>query len=57
MKEGAGTSPYIFGTDPDGIFDMKAEKVISVEPVNLAGQRVTKSYRGVVLKGKKKFFQ
>ena len=57
VKEGAGTSPYIFGTDPDGIFDMKAEKVISVEPVNLAGQRVTKSYRGVVLKGKKKFFQ
>jgi hypothetical protein len=50
VKEGAGTTPYIFGTDHEtGIKDVtKSDKVATVK-FNLAGQRVSNDYKGVVV--------
>ena len=54
VKEGAGTNPYIFGTDPDGIISV-AKNDVPTAAYNLAGQRVTKGYRGIVIKSGKKY--
>ena len=56
VKEGAGTSPYEFGTDPSGIINVKEDVVKTNGAIyNLAGQRVSKDYKGIVVKDGKKF--
>ena len=56
VKEGAGTSPYEFGTDPSGIINVKEDAVKNDGAIyNLAGQRVSKDYKGIVVKNGKKF--
>jgi hypothetical protein len=55
VKEGAGTSPYEFGTDPAGIRTVSTTTSGSAVVYNLAGQRVTKDYKGIVVKSGKKF--
>ena len=56
VKEGAGTSPYEFGTDPSGIKNVVNNKTNNSAAVyNLAGQRVSKDYKGFVVKGNKKY--
>ena len=55
VKEGAGTNPHIFGTNPeDGIISIINKKAASAVTYNLAGQRVTKGYKGIVIKNGKK---
>lgn len=49
VKEGAGTNPYEFGTDPSGISTVKANAAKSAVIYNLAGQRVSKDYKGIVV--------
>ena len=56
VKEGAGTNPYEFGTDPAGIINVKEDAVKADGAIyNLAGQRVSKDYKGIVVKNGKKF--
>lgn len=56
VKEGAGTAPYQFGTDPSGIINVKKDAVNADDAIyNLAGQRVSKDYKGIVVKNGKKF--
>ena len=55
VKEGAGTAPYIFGTDPNGINSVISSQPASTAIYNLAGQRVSGSYKGIVVKDGKKF--
>ena len=56
VKEGAGTSPYQFGTDPSGIANVAAKGAkTSAVMYNLAGQRVANSFKGIVVKDGKKF--
>ena len=56
VKEGAGTTPYEFGTDPAGIINVKEDAVKANDAIyNLAGQRVSKDYKGIVVKNGKKF--
>ena len=56
VKEGAGTSPYEFGTDPSGIKSVTNNtKNSSAATYNLAGQRVSKDYKGLVVKEGKKY--
>ena len=57
VKEGAGTTPYIFGTDPNGIVNIAADAArnASSAAYNLAGQRVAESYKGIVLKNGHKY--
>ena len=56
VKEGAGTNPYEFGTDPSGIINVKEDAVKANDAIyNLAGQRVSKDYKGIVVKNGKKF--
>ena len=56
VKEGAGTNPYEFGTDPSGIINVKEDAVKNDGAIyNLAGQRVSKDYKGIVVKNGKKF--
>jgi hypothetical protein len=50
IKIGAGTAPQ-----PMGIETVVDTKVTSSESYNLAGQRVSKDYKGIVVKGGKKF--
>ena len=56
VKEGAGTTPYQFGTDPSGIENVNAKKAkTSTAIYNLAGQRVSNGFKGLVIKDGKKF--
>ena len=55
VKEGAGTNPYEYGTDPAGIKSVVNNKINSSAVIyNLAGQRVSKDYKGIVVKDNKK---
>ena len=51
VKEGAGTNPHVFGAD-----GINAAKVNTGSTVtyNVAGQRVTEGYKGIVIKNGKK---
>jgi hypothetical protein len=55
VKEGAGTSPYQYGTDPSGITNVTAKKNSSAAIYNIAGQKVDKNFKGIVVKDGKKF--
>ena len=56
VKEGAGTAPYEFGTDPSGINSVINDvKNTSAVIYNIAGQRVSKDYKGLVVKEGKKY--
>ena len=56
VKEGAGTAPHEFGTDPAGINSVTTDvKNSSATTYNLAGQRVSKDYKGIVVKSGKKY--
>jgi len=48
VKTGAGTTPA-----PTGITEVTAAKAVPTIVVNLAGQRVSKDYKGIVIKGGK----
>jgi hypothetical protein len=54
VKEGAGTTPHEF-VDPTGINEVAAKKNITTATYNLAGQRVSDSFKGIVIKDGKKF--
>ena len=54
VKEGAGTDPYVFGTDPQGISSVVSKNSASGVTYNLAGQRVSKDYKGIVVKNGRK---
>ena len=54
VKEGAGTTPYQF-VDPTGINEVAAKKNITTATYNLAGQRVSDSFKGIVIKDGKKY--
>ena len=54
-KEGAGTAPYQFGTDPSGINSVSNNNVVSGKAYNLAGQAVSKNFKGIVVKNGKKY--
>lgn len=54
VKIGAGTDPYPYGTDPSGINNVVAKSNASTATYNLAGQRISKEYKGVVVKNGKK---
>ena len=56
VKEGAGTDPYQFGTDPTevGISSLNNNTATAVT-YNLAGQRVAKGYKGIVVKNGSKY--
>jgi len=55
VKEGAGTTPYIFGTDPSAIQGISKAVNASEAAYNLAGQRVGADYKGIVVKNGKKY--
>ena len=55
VKEGAGTTPYIFGSDPSGISSVTKANNGSAAMYNLSGQRVGADYKGMVIKNGKKF--
>ena len=55
VKEGAGTAPYQFGTDPSGINSVSNDNVVSGKAYNLAGQAVSKNFKGIVVKNGKKY--
>ena len=59
VKEGAGTNPYEFGTDPEnpgtGINSVVNGNAASGNIYNLNGQRVTNNFKGIVVKNGKKF--
>jgi len=55
VKEGAGTTPYEFGTDPSAIQSVSKAANVSAAAYNLAGQRVGADYKGMVIKNGKKF--
>ena len=57
VKEGAGTTPYEYGTDPAGISTLKANTANNAAIFNLAGQRVGKNFKGIVVKSGKKMIQ
>ena len=54
VKVGAGTAPYKYGTDPSGISSIVKNSIAPAATFNLAGQRVSKEYKGVVVKNGKK---
>ena len=58
VKEGAGTAPYEFGTDPEnpgtGINNVVEGNSVSGKTFNLAGQTVSKNFKGIVVKNGKK---
>ena len=54
VKEGAGTEPHVF-SDPDAISTMTVNNPASSAAYNLAGQRVSKDYKGIVVKNGKKY--
>ena len=56
VKEGAGTTPYEFGTDPNAINSVVAKAATGNGAIyNLAGQRVNAAYKGLVIKDGKKY--
>ena len=56
VKEGAGTTPYEFGTDPNAINSVVAKVAAGNGAIyNLAGQRVNAAYKGLVIKDGKKY--
>ena len=59
VKEGAGTAPHEFGTDPEnpgtGINNVVNGNAASGNIYNLNGQRVTNNFKGIVVKNGKKF--
>ena len=56
VKEGAGTDPRVFGTDPSGISSVVNNGTVSNGATyNLAGQRVSGDYKGIVVKNGKKY--
>lgn len=56
VKEGAGTQAYQFGTDPDGIESVVNDTKNGSNAIyNLAGQRVSKDYKGIVIKNGNKY--
>lgn len=57
VKEGAGTTAYEFGTNPsDGIESVVNDSKNGSNAIyNLAGQRVTKDYKGIVIKNGSKY--
>ena len=56
VKEGAGTDPHVFGADPgDAVLSIAAGKAASTVTYNLAGQRVTSNYKGIVVKNGSKY--
>ena len=54
VKEGAGTNPYVFGGD-DAVRSIATGKTASTVTYNLAGQRVTNNYKGIVVKNGNKY--
>ena len=54
VKEGAGTAPYQYG-DPSGINSVSNDNVVSGKAYNLAGQAVSKNFKGIVVKNGKKY--
>jgi hypothetical protein len=54
VKEGAGTEPHVY-VDPTGINNTVVDNTVSTAAYNLAGQRVSNSYKGIVVKNGKKF--
>ena len=54
VKEGAGTEPHVY-VDPSGINSAVVDSNVSTAAYNLAGQRVSNSYKGIVVKNGKKF--
>lgn len=56
VKEGAGTEPYIFGTDHDTGIENVVNKVnVSNATFNIAGQRVANDFKGLVIKNGSKY--
>lgn len=56
VKIGANTAPYQYGTDPSGIQSVTAKSAKTSNAIyNIAGQRVNKDYKGLVIKDGKKF--
>ena len=55
VKIGAGTAPYMYGTDPSGITNVTAKKNSSAATYNIAGQKVNNNFKGIVVKDGKKF--
>ena len=58
VKEGAVTAPHEFGTDPEqpvtGITNVVDGNAVSGKTFNLAGQAVSKNFKGIVVKNGKK---
>lgn len=54
VKEGAGTEPHVY-VDPTGINSAVVDSNVSTAAYNLAGQRVSNSFKGIVVKNGKKF--
>lgn len=54
VKISAGTDPYPYGTDPNGISNVLKNTKAPAATFNLAGQRVSKEYKGVVVKDGRK---
>lgn len=54
VKEGAATAAYEFGT-PSGISSVVTNNTVSTATYNLAGQRVSEDYKGIVIKNGKKY--
>ena len=49
------SAPYQYGTDPSGITNVTAKKNSSAVIYNIAGQKVDKNFKGLVVKDGKKF--
>ena len=54
VKEGAGTDPHVFG-DEVAVRGIATDKAASTVTYNLAGQRVTSNYKGIVVKNGSKY--
>ena len=55
VKIGAGTAPYQYGKDPSGINSLVYGNTASDAIYNLSGQRVSKAYKGIIVKNGKKY--
>jgi hypothetical protein len=55
VKEGAGTDIYEFGTDPSGISTVVVNNNANNVIYNIAGQRVNKAFKGIVVKNGSKY--
>ena len=53
MKVGAGTSPVVY-VDENGISNVVVNNTVSTATYNLAGQRVSNDYKGIVVKNGRK---